>query len=101
MKLLFILLFLLYQRAQAAYYQVASGINQGTNFVSLNCQTDQVLLYNEAQWLYNGSVYSQSSCFSSAYSSGSTLSFTLVSECDGYWQCGNGTEYSNFTRLVG
>lgn len=55
-----------------------------------------------AEWLFNGSNYTESPCFAGATSpTSNTLNFNHSSNCDGYIQCGNGTEYSNPLKLLG
>uniref|UniRef100_A0A1X7VHC3 Ig-like domain-containing protein n=1 Tax=Amphimedon queenslandica TaxID=400682 RepID=A0A1X7VHC3_AMPQE len=47
------------------------------------------------EWLFNGSDYrNHTPCFAGAVATGNRITFSHSSDCDGYIQCGNSTEYS-------
>ena len=86
--------------AISSYYQVFPS-RTPENRYSLSCRLE----FNEPQdgieWLFNGSDYRNSSCFAGALVAANRLTFNHSSDCDGYIQCGNGTEYSVQVQLEG
>lgn len=105
-KYLVILLvvFFFYAVAAQQYYTIVVNRPWTNNSFLLTCKDNLNNDLNNAQWFFNGSVYnSNSPCFAktSATKSGATLAFVLVSECEGYIQCGNNTELSRSYRTDG
>ena len=98
-KYLVILLVVLFFYVEAAqqYYTIVVDRVLNSNSFTLTCKDNSNDDFNNAEWFFNGSAYdSNSPCFAktNATKSGATLAFVLVSECEGYIQCGNSNELS-------
>lgn len=105
-KYLVILLVVLFFYVVAAqqYYTIVVDRPGTNNSFTLTCKDNSNNDLNNAEWFFNGSVYNSNSlCFAktSATKSGATLSFVLVSECEGYIQCGNSNELSRSYKTNG
>lgn len=91
--------------SSSSYYRVIVD-SMTNNLFALRCRLTVNggigTFQGTVQWLYNGLNYMETEgCFAGAIRSGSTLRFNLTSECDGYIQCGNATEYSQPLELTG
>ena len=110
MKILYVpfLLFacqLLLTTATGSYYLTTRDSKNDSmpNLYKLQCRSQPIPQdeHDGMKWLFNGSNYTMSSCFAGAVLNENTLTFNHSSDCDGYIQCGDGTEYSHPFKLIG
>lgn len=86
----------------SSHYGVFPG--RTGNHYTLRCRIDDSFLEPQdgIEWLFNGSDYTyHTSCFAGAVATANTITFNHTSDCDGYIQCGNDTEYSLPVLLQG